>query len=142
MYYSNQIYNFNIIPINNLLDSQLFYINKSTNCLAFNINSDTYAQETSIPGYHLINITISDNLGGVDSALAKIYITNSCNQIIYLITDQISQTIRDNLQSYIKLIFFLNFLKLSSMTFLYPKIQLFARLVLIVIIYKHTNRSW
>jgi len=99
MYYSNQIYNFNIIPINNLLDSQLFYINKSTNCLAFNINSDTYAQE------------------------------------------QISQTIRDNLQSYIKLIFFLNFLKLSSMTFLYPKIQLFARLVLIVIIYKHTNRS-
>jgi len=95
-----------------MLDSELFYINATTNCLAFNINSDTYAKELSIPGYHLINITISDNLGGADSALAKIYITNSCNQIIYLTTDQISQTIRDNLQLYIKLnfsIFFLNF---------------------------------
>lgn len=82
------------------MDSKLFYINKSTNCLSLNINSETDFVRNSIPGFHLINIDIKDSSGGYDSATSRIYVIESCEQRVFVIIDRISQTIRDNVAVY------------------------------------------
>lgn len=98
----SDIYEFTIRPINNYLDSKLFYINKSTNCLALNINSEAELVRNSLFGSHLIDVNIKDNAGGFDSTECRIYIIESCKQKIYLITDKVSEIIRGDLPIYIR----------------------------------------
>ena len=98
----NNPYSFSIQAINNFIDTKLFHVNKSTNCLSLNINSEINLLNGSIPGVHLIQINVTDYLGGFDSMMFKIYLIESCHQRIFLTTAEDSQTVRDNLGSYKK----------------------------------------
>lgn len=101
-YSLNNVYDTSIEHISNYKGKNLFYVNKTTNCLSLNINSEINLINNSFTGFHLMKIIISDSMGGSDSMLCKIYLIESSSQKMFLTTAKDSQTVRENLQEYKK----------------------------------------
>ena len=83
----------------NPFDSELFYINKTTDCLSIKFNNGI--DKNSLVGMHLLNISITDIYNQRDSLSCSIYITQSCELISYVYVGFNEQQVSSNLNSYV-----------------------------------------
>lgn len=77
-------YDYGVTPINNPLDTKIFYVNKSIDCLS--IKSVAGINRNALLGLHMLNVTVTDKFGRCQTNVCNVYVTHSCDQKMYVIT--------------------------------------------------------
>ena len=99
----NSNYDYQIATINNNLDTAIFAINQTNNCLS--IKQLAGINKNSILGLHQMNITIKDNSDNVRrTEMCNIYITQSCTEKVHIYSLNNLQNVTSDINYYIELI--------------------------------------
>ncbi len=91
-------YDYHLTPINNPLDTKIFFVNKSIDCLS--LKSAAGVNRNALLGLHAINVTVNDKFGRCQTNLAQIYVTQSCDQKSYVITSMDLHLIKTTINLY------------------------------------------
>ena len=88
------------ITANMLLDTNLFYINKTSNCLSFKIS--TNVDPNKLAGFYLTSISVFDQKNRSDSIECSIYVTRSCNQKSFILIKEDITVVMRNVDNFIE----------------------------------------